>query len=78
MQLLKWLLFTAHFVISAILIVLVMLQTHRSEGLGTVGGDTAGPMRGRMGLEEQLTRWTAWAAGAFMVLSALLFIAVRE
>ncbi|MBI3911191.1 MAG: preprotein translocase subunit SecG [Armatimonadetes bacterium] len=79
MVFLKLLLFGAHLLVSAALVVLVVSQTTRHEGLGSVGGDSSSSgFRGRPGAEEQLSRWTAYIAAAFMALSVLVFIAVEK
>ena len=64
------------FIISIALIVIVAIQTHKAEGLGTaVGGASQGSsFRGRAGHEELLNKWTAYLATAFMVISVISFI----
>ena len=75
MDVLKYLLYAIHFIVSVILIALVVSQTSRSEGLGAVGGSSSAPaMRGRAGMEEQLATYTRYTAIAFMILSALLYM----
>ena len=75
----QWLLYIVlffQFVISLALIALVISQTHKAEGLGTaVGGASQGSsFRGRAGHEEILSKYTAWTAVAFMVISLLSFV----
>ena len=75
----EWLLYIVRFfqfAISLALIVLVISQTHKAEGLGTaVGGASQGSsFRGRAGHEEIMSKYTAWMAVAFMVVSLLSFI----
>ena len=75
MAVLKFLMYGAHFLVSLILIALVVSQTSKSEGLGAVAGGSSGPsLRGRAGVDEKLAEYTKYAAIAFMVLSALLYI----
>ena len=64
------------FLISIALIILVVSQTHKAEGLGTaVGGASQGSsFRGRAGHEEIVNKSTAWLAVAFMVISLVSFI----
>ncbi len=64
------------FLISIALIILVVSQTHKAEGLGTaVGGASQGSsFRGRAGHEEIVNKYTAWLAVAFMVISLVSFI----
>ena len=63
------------FVISLGLIVIVIMQTHKAEGLGTaVGGASQGSsFRGRAGHEEIINKYTAWLAIAFMIISVISF-----
>lgn len=74
MDVLKFLMYAVHFIVSIALIVLVMSQTSRHEGLGAVGGTSSPTMRGRAGVDEQLQTYTRYVAVAFMVLSALLYM----
>ena len=74
-----WLIYIVRFLqflISLALIALVISQTHKAEGLGTaVGGASQGSsFRGRAGQEEILSKYTAWMAVAFMIISLLSFI----
>lgn len=58
------------------LIVLVMSQTTKSEGLsGTIGGKASSTFRGKPGLDDKLANLTKWCAIAFMVASALVYYA---
>jgi protein translocase SecG subunit len=63
------------FVISIGLIIIVVSQTHKAEGLGTaVGGSSQGSsFRGRAGHEEIINKYTIWLATAFMVISVFSF-----
>jgi len=72
--LLRGFLFGLFAIVSLVLIALVVMQTSKHEGLGAVGGASGPSLRGRAGVEEQLAVYTKWAAGAFMILSALLYI----
>lgn len=74
MDVFRILLFSVHALVSITLIVLVVLQTSRSEGLGAVGGSSGPSLRGRAGVEEKLAEYTKYAAFAFMFLSGLLYI----
>ena len=74
MDVLKFLMYGLHFIVSIVLIALVVSQHHRSEGLGAMGGSSGAPTRGRAGMEEQLATYTKYTAFAFMVLSALLYM----
>lgn len=56
------------------LIVLVMSQTTKSEGLtGTIGGKASSSFRGKPGIDDKLAGLTKWCAIAFMVASALVY-----
>jgi protein translocase SecG subunit len=63
------------FVISIALIIIVVSQTHKAEGLGTaVGGASQGSsFRGRAGHEEIINKYTVWLATAFMVINIISF-----
>jgi protein translocase SecG subunit len=63
------------FLISIGLIIIVVSQTHKAEGLGTaVGGASQGSsFRGRAGHEEIINKYTIWLATAFMVISVFSF-----
>ncbi|MFN3649920.1 MAG: preprotein translocase subunit SecG [Armatimonadota bacterium] len=74
MDVLKIIMYLAHFAVSVLLIILVVSQTSRAEGLGVVGGSSSSPSRGRAGMDEQLQTYTKYVAVAFMVLSAILYI----
>jgi protein translocase SecG subunit len=75
MQVLKILMYGLHAIISISLVVLVMMQTHKAEGLGAVGGGGSQPsLRGRAGVEEKLSEYTRYLAIAFMIMSTILFI----
>ena len=75
MEILKYVLWILHALISIGLVVLVAVQTNRSEGLGAMGGSSSGAaQRGRAGIEEQLATYTRYTAIAFLVLSTLLYL----
>jgi protein translocase SecG subunit len=63
------------FVISIGLVIIVVIQTHKAEGLGTaVGGASQGSsFRGRAGHEEILNKYTVWLAVAFMAINIISF-----
>ncbi len=74
MDILKYLMYGLHALVGIALILLVVSQTSKHEGLGAVGGASAPAMRGRQGVEEKLSEYTKWTAGAFMILSVLLYL----
>jgi protein translocase SecG subunit len=78
MTVFKFFMYGIHFLVSIILIALVISQTSKHEGLGVVGGSSGPSLRGRAGLEEQLSTYTKYAAALFMVLSAALFILAKK
>jgi protein translocase SecG subunit len=79
MNFLKVLLYGLHFLVSLLLIILVVSQTSRHEGLGIAGGSSSAPtQRGRAGIEEQLQVYTKVVAVIFMALSALLYFMVMK
>jgi protein translocase SecG subunit len=67
------------FVISVIgLIGLMSIQTTKTEGLsGSIGGRMESAYKGRLGLEQQLSRLTSGFAVAFMFLAILDFLITR-
>ena len=75
---LKVLLYGLQFLAGIILIVLVVMQTSKSEGLGVVGGGSSPSLRGRAGMEEKLSEYTRYAAGFFMFISLMLFLAASK
>jgi protein translocase SecG subunit len=62
------------FVCSAVALVLLLaVQTTKQEGLtGSIGGRVESAYRGRLGADEQLKRWTGFAAVAFVVTAFIL------
>lgn len=57
-----------------VLIAVVMSQTTKHEGMGgTIGGKAVSSFRGKGGFEEQLQKYTMYAAVAFFISS--LFVA---
>jgi protein translocase SecG subunit len=79
MAVIRIIIFGLHFLVSAALIALVISQTTKHEGLGgTIGGSSQASFRGRPGIEEQLSRYTAYVATAFMFLSLLVFMLVEK
>lgn len=59
---------------AAALIILVMSQTTKSEGLsGTIGGKMTSSFRGKPGADEKLSLFTKYSAISFMVLTALVY-----
>lgn len=77
---LRYLVFTLHFLVSLGLIILVISQTTKHEGLGgTIGGGAgSSSFRGRPGLEDKLAQYTGVMATAFMFLSLLVFMLVEK
>ena len=68
-----------YFLVCLVLIGLVISQTTKHEGLGgSIGGASSSSFRGRPGVEEQLSRYTGYAATAFMFLSLLVFMLVEK
>jgi protein translocase SecG subunit len=61
-------------VVSVGLVICVISQTTKHEGLGVMGGSTQASFRGRPGLEDRLQQITMYLAVAFMVMSFLSFI----
>lgn len=69
----QYLFLIIYFLICAGLVVAVLLQTTKSEGLsGTIGGSTQSIFKGKMGMEEQLNRFTTYLAVGFVVASLFL------
>lgn len=68
-----------YFLICAGLIVAVLLQTTKSEGLtGIIGGQTQSIFRGKKSVEEKLNTVTNWLAVSFLVGSFLTFLIFRR
>jgi preprotein translocase subunit SecG len=60
------------------LIALMSIQTTKTEGLsGSIGGRAESAYKGRLGLEQQLSRVTTFFAVAFMFLAILNFLITR-
>lgn len=60
------------------LVGLMSLQTTKNEGLsGSIGGRAESAYRGRLGLDQQLSRLTSGVAVAFVVLSIAYFLVTR-
>lgn len=63
------------FLISVGLVIAVVSQTAKHEGLGsTFGGASSSSFRGRPGVEDQIQKITMYLAIAFMVSSIISFI----
>ncbi|NLY51749.1 MAG: preprotein translocase subunit SecG [Firmicutes bacterium] len=58
--------------VSISLIVAVILQESKGEGLGSIGGGTQMFFRGVKGIDQVLERATTYLAVAFMLLSLIL------
>jgi len=67
------------FIISVVgLIALMSIQTTKTEGLsGSIGGRMESAYKGRLGIEQQLTRLTTVFAVSFMFLAVLNFVITR-
>ena len=67
------------FIISVVgLITLMSIQTTKTEGLsGSIGGRMESAYKGRLGIEQQLTRLTTVFAVSFMFLAVLNFVITR-
>jgi protein translocase SecG subunit len=67
------------FIISVVgLIALMSIQTTKTEGLsGSIGGRMESAYKGRLGIEQQLTRLTTGFAVSFMFLAVLNFVITR-
>lgn len=73
MTFLFWVFTILQFLTAVGLIVIVAVQTTKSEGLaGTLGGKTSVSFQGRPGMEEQLQQWTSYLAVAFLILSFIV------
>jgi preprotein translocase subunit SecG len=54
---------------------LLAIQTTRQEGLsGTLGGRVDSSYRGRLGMEGQIARFTAFIAVAYVIVATLISI----
>ena len=73
-SILQWL-----FILCALgLVALMSVQTTKNEGLsGSIGGRAEASYRGRLGLDQQLSRLTGMMAIAFVFLAIIYFIATR-
>jgi protein translocase SecG subunit len=75
-QHLPWLthLFAAAFITAAVLLVILLaVQTTRQEGLsGTLGGRVDSSYRGRLGMEGQIARLTAFVAITYVVVATII------
>jgi protein translocase SecG subunit len=70
-----WVVWVIQFLISVGLVLAVVSQTTKHEGLGgTIGGRSSVSFRGRPGVEDQIQKITAILAVAFMATSLLSFI----
>ncbi len=64
--------------ISIALVLLVMSQTSKNEGLtGTIGGNVSANFKGKPGFEERLQNYTRSLGIAWFVISILVGIAFR-
>lgn len=73
---LKILLITLHVLVSLALIAMVLLQSGHTAGLsGAISGGAERFFGKKKGLDEQLARFTTWAAVGFFVTALVLTIA---
>lgn len=80
MQIIFWLIFILWLVSSAVLVLVVLIQSGKGGGLsGLVGAGTSlGDSLGATGAEKTLNRWTTYCAIGFLVLNiALVFMAPK-
>lgn len=61
-----------HFIIAAGLVVVVLLQPERGEGLGVIGGGSTGFAGKKKATEAMLARVTTGLAAAFIATSIVL------
>lgn len=65
--------------ISVALVLIVMSQTSKNEGLtGTIGGNVSANFKGKPGFEERLQNYTRYLAIAWFAISILVGIAFRN
>lgn len=70
-----WVVWVIQFLVCVGLILAVVSQTTKHEGLGgTIGGSSSSSFRGRPGVEDQIHKITAYLAVTFMVTSLISFI----
>ncbi len=70
------LLMVLQFLISFFLIVVVLLQKSKGEGLGSIGGGAQMFFDKAKGFDRTLERATTFAAVAFMLLSVILAVII--
>jgi preprotein translocase subunit SecG len=59
-------------VLSIVLIVIVMAQTTKSEGLtGSIGGQVTSSFKGKPGMDEQIRTWTIYISVAWFAVSTI-------
>jgi preprotein translocase subunit SecG len=74
-----WVVWVMQLLVCVGLILAVVSQTTKHEGLGgTIGGATSSTFRGRPGIEDQIAKITMYLAVAFMALSFLSFVLTAE
>ena len=76
MSVIFWLLFLLYLVASAVLILVVLIQSGKGGGLSGLvsAGTTLGDTLGASGVEKTLNRWTSYCAIGFLVINILLVI----
>ncbi len=68
--------FAGVFIVAAVMLIfLLAVQTTKQEGLsGTIGGRVESAYRGRLGADQHIARFTAYAGIAYVVFATLLSI----
>jgi protein translocase SecG subunit len=68
-----------HFLITLLLIAGVMIQTSKSEGLGSIGGGSDTLFRGSSakGFEGMVEKWLVYLAYGFLATSFLTALVIR-
>ncbi len=64
-------------IISIVLIIIVMMQTSKSEGLGgTIGGQISSTFKGKPGFDDRLSYYTRLIAVVFFACSILVAMTI--
>ena len=80
MSVLSWIVTVIHIIFAISIIVIVLLQSGKSAGLGSIAGGAEtffGKNKGRT-LDAMLGKYTAFAAIAFLITSVLLYALVGQ
>ncbi len=79
MNIIQGILLVLQGLISLALILIVMSQTTKNEGLtGTIGGNVSANFKGKPGFEEMLQTYTRYLGIAWFAISILVGIAFRN